>query len=141
VRTATLALAWTKVGPRAEQRGGRTELERFAARSDVYLAELTKALRDGSYHSQPVRRVDIPGRWRAAAAGYPGGQGPDRADGDEAGHRADLEVEFLESSYGFRPGRGCHDALREVDRLIKAGFSHVVDADLAGYFDSIRTVR
>ena len=38
---------------------------------------------------------------------------------------------------GFRSGRGCHDALREVDRLIKAGFTHVVDADLQAYFDSI----
>ena len=48
-----------------------------------------------------------------------------------------FESGFAEGSYGFRPGRGCHDALREVDRLIKAGFTHVVDADLAAYFDSI----
>jgi len=48
-----------------------------------------------------------------------------------------FEVEFAEGSYGFRPGRGCHDALREVDRLIKEGFTHVVDADLASYFDTI----
>jgi RNA-directed DNA polymerase len=44
-----------------------------------------------------------------------------------------FEVGFRDESYGFRPGRGCHDALREVDRLIKEGFIHVVDADLAGY--------
>jgi RNA-directed DNA polymerase len=44
---------------------------------------------------------------------------------------------FLETSYGFRPGRGCHDALREVDGLIKQGFTHAVDADLAAFFDSI----
>ena len=48
-----------------------------------------------------------------------------------------FEHGFSEGSYGFRPGRGCHDALREVDRLIKDGYTHVVDADLAGYFDSI----
>ena len=48
-----------------------------------------------------------------------------------------FEAGFAEGSYGFRPGRGCHDALREVDRLIKEGFTHVVDADLAAYFDSI----
>ena len=40
-------------------------------------------------------------------------------------------------SYGFRPGRGCKDALREVDRLLEAGNGWVVDADLRGYFDSI----
>lgn len=40
-------------------------------------------------------------------------------------------------SYGFRPGRGCKDALREVDKYLREGYVHVVDADLQGYFDSI----
>jgi len=48
-----------------------------------------------------------------------------------------FEVQFLATSYGFRPGRGCKDALREVDALLKAGYTHVVDVDLKGYFDSI----
>ena len=48
-----------------------------------------------------------------------------------------FEAGFHDGSYGFRPGRGCHDALREVDRLIKDGYAYVVDADLAGYFNSI----
>src|SRR5690606_18884508 len=48
-----------------------------------------------------------------------------------------FERDFHAHSYGFRPGRGCNDALREVDRLIKEGYCHVVDADLKVYFDSI----
>ena len=40
-------------------------------------------------------------------------------------------------SYGFRPGRGCRDALREVDQLIKEGHTFVVDSDLESYFDTI----
>ena len=48
-----------------------------------------------------------------------------------------FEVQSREGSYGFRPGRGCKDALREVDRLLKEGNTFVVDADLKGYFDSI----
>ena len=48
-----------------------------------------------------------------------------------------FEKEFAPHSYGFRPKRGCKDALREVDRLLKAGYTHVVDADLKAYFDSI----
>jgi len=48
-----------------------------------------------------------------------------------------LEHEFLPMSYGFRPGRGCKDALRAVDDGLKAGMTWVVDADLQGYFDSI----
>src|SRR5205814_8411420 len=48
-----------------------------------------------------------------------------------------FEVQFRAGSYGFRPGRSCKDALREVDRLLKEGSAYVVDADLKGYFDSI----
>ena len=48
-----------------------------------------------------------------------------------------FEKGFCDGSYGFRPGRGCHDALREVDRLIKEGYTFVVDADLQSYFDTI----
>jgi RNA-directed DNA polymerase len=48
---------------------------------------------------------------------------------------------FAAESYGFRPGRGCKDALRRVDAGLKAGYTHVVDADLKGYFDSIPHAR
>jgi RNA-directed DNA polymerase len=48
-----------------------------------------------------------------------------------------FERDFAEHSYGFRPGRGCKDALRRVDQLVKAGYVHVVDADLKSYFDTI----
>jgi RNA-directed DNA polymerase len=48
-----------------------------------------------------------------------------------------FETQFRPGSYGFRPGRSCKDALREVDRLLKEGFAWVVDADLQSYFDSI----
>ena len=52
-----------------------------------------------------------------------------------------FEHEFADTSYGFRAGRGCHDALREVDRLIKAGYTHVVDADLRPISTRFRTRR
>ena len=52
-----------------------------------------------------------------------------------------FEREFEESSYGFRPQRGCKDALREVDELIKQGYTQVVDADLESYFDTIEHPR
>jgi RNA-directed DNA polymerase len=48
-----------------------------------------------------------------------------------------FERDFAEHSYGFRPGRGCKDALRRVDQLLQAGYFYAVDADLKGYFDSI----
>ena len=48
-----------------------------------------------------------------------------------------FEQEFLPMSYGFRPGIGAKDALREVDELLKGGSVWVVDADVQKYFDSI----
>ncbi len=48
-----------------------------------------------------------------------------------------FEREFAEHSYGFRPHRGCKDALRRVEELLKAGYTSVVDADLKSYFDTI----
>jgi RNA-directed DNA polymerase len=48
-----------------------------------------------------------------------------------------FEREFAEHSYGFRPRRGCKDALRRVDHLLKQGYVYVVDADLKSYFDTI----
>ena len=48
-----------------------------------------------------------------------------------------FEHEFESRSFGFRQGLGCKDALREVDRHLKAGHFWVVDADLQSYFDTI----
>jgi RNA-directed DNA polymerase len=48
-----------------------------------------------------------------------------------------FEKEFAEHSYGFRPGRGCKDALRRVNELLQQGNLWVVDADLKSYFDTI----
>src|SRR4029079_3023763 len=48
-----------------------------------------------------------------------------------------FERDFAEQSYGFRPGRGCKDALRRVEELLEQGNVHVVDAALRSYFDTI----
>lgn len=136
---ATLAAAWAKVRSNGGAAGvDGVSLERFEARSEFYLAELSEALRTGTYRTQAVRRVDI--------SKSDGGTRPlgIPAVKDRIVQRAVklviepiFEVGFLEGSYGFRPGRGCHDALRQVDRLIKDGHTFVVDADLQAYFDSI----
>ena len=48
-----------------------------------------------------------------------------------------FERDFADHSYGFRPDRGCKDALRRVEELLKAGYRYIVDADLKSYFDTI----
>ena len=112
--------------------------ERFAAQAERYLRELQDDLKDGSYRPNPVKRVEIPkGDGRTRPLGIPTVKDRIVQTALKLVIEPIFEVQFRPGSYGFRPGRSCKDALREVDRLLKEGYTHVVDADLKGYFDSI----
>jgi len=103
------------------------------------LTQLSDQLRNGTYRPQAVRRVWIPkpGSTEKRPLGVPTVR--DRVV--QAALRMVLEPiferEFAEQSYGFRPHRGCKDALRRVDTLLQEGYTWIVDADLKGYFDTI----
>ena len=105
-----------------------------------YLAELSTALQEGTYRPQAVKRVDIPkGDGRTRPLGIPTVKDRIVQQAVQLVIEPIFEAEFAEGSYGFRPGRGCHEALREVDRLIKEGYTHVVDADLPATSTPSRT--
>lgn len=135
----TLALAWAKVQANKGAAGvDGQSVKRFAANAEMYLAELGRELREGAYRPQAVKRVDIPkGDGQTRPLGIPTVKDRIVQTAAKLVIEPIFEVQFLATSYGFRPGRGCKDALREVDQLLKAGYSHVVDADLKGYFDNI----
>mgnify|MGYP002738568780 CR=1 FL=1 len=135
----TLRAAWQQVRANRGAAGvDRVSTERFAAQAERYLLELEQALKEGRYRPQAVRRVEIPkADGKKRPLGIP-------AVADRVVQTAVkrviepiFEKTFAPTSYGFRPGKGCKDALRQVDRLIREGKAHVVDADLKGYFDSI----
>jgi RNA-directed DNA polymerase len=114
-------------------------VEEFERHLEANLEKLSQALKDGSYRPQAIRRVWIakPGSQEKRPLGIP-------TVGDrvvQAALRAVLEPiferDFAAQSYGFRPNRGCKDALRRVDALLPAGYNWVVDADLKSYFDTI----
>lgn len=136
---ATLELAWAKVQANKGAAGvDGQSVERFAAKAGQYLSELGAALQDGSYRPQAVRRVEIPkGDGRTRPLGIPTVMDRIVQQAVRLVVEPIFESGFCDGSYGFRPERGCHDALREVDRLLKEGYTHVVDADLQSYFDTI----
>lgn len=136
---ATLEHAWQKVHANKGAAGvDGQSVDRFAAKADDYLAELSAALREGHYRPQAVKRVEIPkGDGRTRPLGIPTVKDRIVQQAARLVIEPIFESGFCDGSYGFRPGRGCHDALRAVDRLLKEGYTHVVDADLKSYFDTI----
>ena len=104
----------------------------------IHKEQLIQSLMDGSYKPQPVRRVMIP---------KPGGG--ERQLGipstvDRLVQQAILQVlepifdpEFSESSYGFRPCRSAHGALKKAQRYVEEGYTWVVDMDIEKFFDRV----
>jgi RNA-directed DNA polymerase len=139
IRPKTLEIAWRKVERNKGAAGvDGQSVERFAAGAERYLAELHESLKCGLYRPSPVKRVDIPkGDGRTRPLGIPTVKDRIVQTALKMAIEPIFETRFRPGSYGFRPGRGCKDALREVDRLLKEGYAHVVDADLKSYFDSI----
>ncbi len=113
-------------------------IDRYEKDVESNIARLNGKLRDGTYQPKGIRRTYIPkadGKLRPL--GIPTVE--DRIVQGAIRHVLEpiFEKEFAQQSYGFRPGRGCKDALRRVDALLKEGFQYVVDADLKSYFDTI----
>jgi RNA-directed DNA polymerase len=139
VRPATLDIAWQRVARNKGAAGvDGQSIERFAAQSARYLQELQRSLTEGSYRPDPVKRVEIPkADGKTRPLGIPTVKDRIVQTALKMVIEPIFEVQFRPGSFGFRPGRGCKNALREVDRLLKEGYTHVVDADLKSYFDTI----
>jgi RNA-directed DNA polymerase len=138
-RPTTLEAAWTKVARNKGSAGADGQsTERFATQAERYLAELQQQLETGSYRPAPIKRVEIPkGGGGTRPLGIPTVKDRIVQTALKMAIEPIFEAQFRPGSYGFRPGRSCKDALREVDRLLKDGHCHVVDADLKSYFDTI----
>lgn len=113
-------------------------IERYEKDVESNLQWLSEQLRSGEYRPSPIRRTLIPkpdGTMRPL--GIPTVR--DRIVQGAVRHVIEpiFEKQFAPHSYGFRPGKGCKDALRRVDELLKSGYRYVVDADFKSYFDTI----
>jgi RNA-directed DNA polymerase len=137
---SNLKAAWQRV--KANRGGGgvdRMSIDDFDKDADVRLEKLSEALRTNTYKPLPVRRTYIPklGSPEKRPLGIP--TIIDRIVQTALRNVIEpiFEQEFDPCSYGFRPNLGCQNALEEIERLLAAGYVHVVDVDLRKYFDMI----
>ena len=122
---STLQIAWQRVKSNKGAAGiDRMSIERFEGQCEHYLQELHEQLKNGTYQPQAVKRVNIP-----KASGGTRPLGIPTVKDRVVQMAIKLVIEpifeniFRNSSQGFRPERGCKDALREVDSWLKAGGS------------------
>lgn len=113
----------------------------YAKDLEANLTKLVGRLHRMSYIPQPVRRVYIPkpGSTKQRPLGIPALEDKLVQAGLVRILEAIYEGNFIEDSYGFRPGRGCHDALRSLSLEVEGGGIHyIVEADIRGFFDNVQ---
>jgi RNA-directed DNA polymerase len=136
----TLRIAFSQVKANNGAAGvDHQTIEMFEAHLDENLSRLSEELKDGKYSPRAIQRKYIPkpGSKEKRPLGIPTVRDRVVQGAIRMVLEPIFERDFCEESYGFRPGRGCKDALRRVDGLLKEGYTWVVDADLKSYFDTI----
>ena len=139
-RPRTLTAAWLQVKCKGKAVGSdHQNHEQFEEHLEINLTKLATELRTGTYRPRPIRRAFIPkpGSKEKRPLGIPAVRDKVVQTALKMVIEPIFEREFMDTSYGFRPGKGCKDALRRVEHLLKAGYTWVVDADLRSYFETI----
>jgi RNA-directed DNA polymerase len=138
-RSHVLINAWLKVRSNKGASGvDKISIEMFEANQMKYLEELGHELKAGTYQPKAVKRQYIPKeKGKLRPLGIPTIKDRIAQQAVKAAIEPIFENEFLESSYGFRPGKGAKEAIAEVTRSIEEGYIWVVDADITTYFDKI----
>jgi RNA-directed DNA polymerase len=139
-RPSTLYAAWAGVKRNGGSAGSdHQRIEAFEKDLAGEIARLSEELCTGSYRPRPIRRayIDKLGSKEKRPLGIPCVRDRVVQGALRIVIEPIFENVFVPDSYGFRPGRGGKDALRKVESLLKTGYTHVVDADLKAYFDSI----
>ncbi len=136
----TLRAAFSQVAANEGAAGvDHVTISMFENHLDEELRRLSEQLRNGTYCPQLIRRhyIPKPGTQEKRPLGIPTVRDRVVQTALRMVIEPIFELEFAEHSYGFRPKRGCKDALRRVDELLKSGFTYIVDVDLKSYFDTI----
>ena len=116
----------------------KVSISMFEQNLDQNLTKLMKDLKSGTYESFPLRRKFIPkapGKFRPL--GIPAVRDRVAQEVIRSLIEPYFEPTFSDYSFGFRPNRNCHQAIRRIVRYWKLGYNIVLDADIQGFFDNI----
>lgn len=116
----------------------KMEIDELLEHLKTHREEILTSLMEGSYKPYPVKRVEIPKEnGKTRKLGIP-------ILTDRVIQQATLQVlspiyekQFSEMSYGFRPNRGCHNALKKCQEYGNEGYGYVIDLDLEKFFDTV----
>lgn len=114
--------------------------EMYAEHLEANLANLVERLHRMAYRPQPVRRKYIPkpGSSKQRPLGIPSFEDKLVQAGLVRILESVYEQDFISDSYGFRPHRSCHDALRALSQAVEnSPTNHIVEADIKGFFDNV----
>ena len=114
--------------------------EAYAIQLDYHLDNLVNRLHQMAYRPRPVLRIYIPkaGSHKKRPLGIPTLEDKIVQAGLAKILQAVYEPDFIDDSYGFRPNRGCHDALRALsDTVENKSINYMVEADIKGFFDNV----
>ena len=113
--------------------------EQYGQNLEANLQDLHARLKAQQYRHQPIRRVHIPkGQGKTRPIGISAFEDKVVQDAVREVLEAIYEQDFLDSSYGFRPGRSAHDAIRTLDQMVHRGeVQWIFEADLVSFFDRL----
>ena len=118
----------------------KVSIQMFEQNLEANLNRLMRELKRGTFQPQPARRVYIPKDAKGTKfrpLGIPAVR--DRIAQEVLRRLLNpiFEAKFHDHSYGFRPGRNCHQAVEKVMELGQQGYNYVLDADISGFFDNL----